>query len=122
MRRSWSAVSLGGGIVPSILRAERFGQDPSVQRLGGSEVEQPRQGRRDVDGADAPGIYAASDPRAPQDEWDMRVELRRLPVHRDEAVRGTPDRVGLERRDELDTAIRRQAMDPAAQHRIRGIL
>jgi len=43
MRRSWSGVSFGGGIVPSILRPERFGQDPSVQRLGGSEVDQPRK-------------------------------------------------------------------------------
>src|SRR2546430_12631804 len=62
MRRSWSAVSLGGGIVLSILPAERLGQDAPVQRLGGGEVEQPGQGRCDVHRADAPAIDAASGP------------------------------------------------------------
>src|SRR5260221_451151 len=52
MRRSWSAVSFGGGIVPSILRAERFGQDASVQRLGGGGGEPAGQCRGDV-----PGVY-----------------------------------------------------------------
>src|SRR2546426_10273368 len=103
MRRSWSAVSFGGGIVPSILRAERFAQDASVERLGGGELEQPRQGRRDVPGTDPPGIYAASDPRAPQNERDKRVQLPPPPRHRDEARRRTPDRGRLSRRRDAPT-------------------
>src|SRR5438874_3907536 len=101
MRRSWSAVSLGGGIVLSILAAERLGQDAPVQRLGGGEVEQPGQGRCDVDRADAPLIGAASDPGTPQDQRHVRIQLGRLTVHRDRRIRVAPDRVRLEGHDEL---------------------
>src|SRR6266702_1538490 len=45
MSRSSSAVSLGGGIVLSIMHAERIGQDVPVKRLGGGEDEQPGHGR-----------------------------------------------------------------------------
>src|SRR2546426_2934864 len=118
MRRSWSAVSLGGGIVLSILRAERFGQDASIQRLGGRELEHASQRRRDVHCAHPPPVHAAPDPRTPQDERHVRVQVRRLTVHRDHHVRVAPDGVRLERHDELHTDIRRQLVYPATRHGI----
>src|SRR5439155_21999990 len=80
MRLACSAVSFWCAIVPSILAAERLGQDAPVQRLGRGEVEQPGQRRCDVDRADAPAIGAAPYSWAPLYQRHVRVKHCRLGV------------------------------------------